>query len=83
MAAEPSESANNPRAQNYLGALYFDGRGVTKDLDEAVKWFRGSALQGNAQACKNLGTCYEAGLGVAKDQTKAVELFRQAVEGGR
>ncbi len=35
LAALPSESANNPRAQNYLGALYYEGRGVTRDVDEA------------------------------------------------
>lgn len=83
LAADPSESANNPRAQNYLGALFYEGRGVAKDLTEAVKWFRRGARQGNAQACQNLGVCYQAGLGVSKDIPKAVELFRQAVEGGR
>lgn len=83
LAAEPSESANNPRAQNYLGVLFYEGQGVTKDLGEAVKWFRRGARQGNAQACQNLGICCQAGLGVAKDLPKAMELFRQAVEGGR
>lgn len=83
MAADPSESANNPRAQNYLGTLFYEGRGVTRDLSEAVKWFRRGARHGNVQACQNLGICYQAGLGVTKDMPKAVELFRQAVEGGR
>ncbi|CAM9762619.1 unnamed protein product, partial [Sphacelaria rigidula] len=74
---------NNPRAQNYLGALFFDGRGVTKDLQEAVKWFRHSSRQGNAQACQNLGICHQAGLGLPKDLPKAEGLFRQAVAGGK
>ncbi|CAN0563899.1 unnamed protein product, partial [Ectocarpus sp. 12 AP-2014] len=26
-----ADSANNPRAQNYLGMLFYEGRGVTKD----------------------------------------------------
>ncbi|CBJ48727.1 Sel1 domain-containing protein [Ectocarpus siliculosus] len=82
LAAHPSESANNPRAQNYLGTLFYEGRGVTKDRDEAVKWFRLSARQGFPQACQNLGMCYQTGAGVEKDLPKAVELFRQAVEGG-
>lgn len=34
LAAVPSESANNPRAQNYLGRLFHEGRGVTRDKDE-------------------------------------------------
>lgn len=83
LAADPSESANNARAQNYLGTLFYEGRGVAKDLQEAVKWFRRSARQGNAQACQNLGICHQAGLGVPKDMPKAAQLFRQAVEGGR
>ncbi|CAB1120360.1 unnamed protein product [Ectocarpus sp. CCAP 1310/34] len=82
LAAHPSESANNPRAQNYLGTLFYEGRGVTKDRDEAVKWFRLSARQGFPQACQNLGMCYQTGAGVEKDLPKAVQLFRQAVEGG-
>ncbi|CAM9328628.1 unnamed protein product [Ectocarpus sp. 12 AP-2014] len=82
LAAHPSESANNPRAQNYLGTLFYEGRGVTKDRGEAVKWFRLSARQGFPQACQNLGMCYQTGAGVEKDLPKAVELFRQAVEGG-
>lgn len=83
LAAEISDAANNSRAQNYLGALFFEGRGVARDLGEAVKWFRRSARQGNVKACQNLGTCYEVGLGVPKDIPKAMELFRRAVEGGR
>lgn len=83
LAAEPSESANNPRAQTYLGTLFYEGRGITQDHDEAVKWFRRGARQGNHQACQNLGICYQTGTGVAKDLPKAVELFRQAVEAGR
>lgn len=82
-AADPSESANNARAQNYLGTTFFEGRGVARDLEEAVKWFQRGARQGNVEACQNLGTCYEAGLGVAKDVPKAIELFRRAVQGGR
>lgn len=34
------------RAQFYLGSFYYDGNGVTKDLDEAEKWIRKAAEQG-------------------------------------
>ncbi|CAM9389724.1 unnamed protein product, partial [Pylaiella littoralis] len=82
LAAHPSEAANSPRAQNYLGTLFYEGRGVTRDTDKASRWFRLSARQGFPQACQNLGICYQAGVGVVKDLPKAVGLFRQAVEGG-
>jgi TPR repeat protein len=51
-------------AQNYLGSLYYEGRGVRQDNREAARWFKRSAKQGLASACNNLGLCYEAGAGV-------------------
>jgi TPR repeat protein len=50
--------------QNYLGSLYYEGRGVQQDNREAARWFKRSAKQGLASACNNLGLCYEAGAGV-------------------
>ena len=37
-------------AQFHLGRMYLDGKGVPKDLEEAVKWFRKAADQGDALA---------------------------------
>ena len=34
--------------------MYRDGAGVVKDADEAQKWFRKAADQGNEEARKNL-----------------------------
>ena len=33
-----------------LGYCYEDGEGLPQDLAEAVKWYRKSAVQGNAYA---------------------------------
>ena len=33
-------------AQNNLGFCYEDGRGVSKDLNEAIEWYRKAAQQG-------------------------------------
>ena len=46
------------RAQNALGIMYADGRGVPQDAAEAVRWFRLAAEQGNANAQANLGLRY-------------------------
>ena len=47
--------------------MYDNGRGVTQDYNEAVKWYRKAAEQGNARAQRALGIMYRYGYGVAKD----------------
>ena len=41
-------------AQSYLGIMYQEGQGVEQDLEEAIKWYRLAASQGDATAQKNL-----------------------------
>ena len=69
-------------AQYYLGYCYYNGKGVTQDYTEAVKWYRKAAEQGNAQAQCNLGYCYKYGKGVTQDYTEAVKWYRKAAEQG-
>jgi S1-C subfamily serine protease len=58
------------------------GDGVTKDNNEAVKWWRKAAQQGHPNAQCNLGVCYARGDGVAKDAVEAVKWYRKAAEQG-
>jgi TPR repeat protein len=55
---------------------------VSKDLEEAVKWFRKAAEQGDMEAQYNLGLCYEQSEGVANDLKEAVKWYRQSAEQG-
>ena len=50
---------------------YNFGYGVTKDLKEAVKWYRLSANQGNASAQYWVGYSFYYGLGVDEDSAEA------------
>ena len=54
-----------------MGNAYNNGEGVAKDQQEAVRWFRMAAEQGDAEAQYNLGLSYANGEGVAKDQGDA------------
>ena len=69
-------------AQFNLGWCYANGKGVEKDLSEAVRWYRKAARQGFAMAEFNLGTCYATGRGIEKDIDEAVKWTRKAAEQG-
>ena len=70
------------RAQNSLGIMYSNGRGVSQDDAEAVKWYRKAAKQGNASAQNNLGWMYDNGRGVSQDYGEAVKWYRKAAKQG-
>lgn len=74
--------AGNAEAQYRVGQSYAEGRGVTRDLAEAVKWFREAAEQENALAQDRLGVCFFLGKGVEYDAAEAVKWFRRAADRG-
>ncbi len=51
--------------------MYDNGRGVTQDYAEAVRWYREAADQGLAAAQFNLGLMYYNGQGVTQDYAEA------------
>ena len=69
-------------AQNALGEAYYDGKGVTENLTEAVKWFTKAAEQENAKAEYNLGNCYYYGYGVYENYGEAEKWYTKAAEQG-
>ena len=69
-------------AQVRLGACYFHGHGVARDLHRAVEYFRKAAEQGYAAAQNSLGWCYQNGQGVPQDYAQAVQWYRKAAEQG-
>src|SRR5712692_2733388 len=54
----PLADQGNADAQFILGKMYWEGQGVLKDSDQAIKWFKLSAAQGNADAQFYLGSFY-------------------------
>ena len=63
------------KAQYLLGDMYRDGKGVTKDSAEAVKWYRKSADQGNVEAQVRVGF-------LSKDSAEQVKWLRMAADQG-
>ena len=51
--------------------MYAKGRGVPKDDQLAIDWYRKAAGQGSVKAQYNLGEIYSKGVGVPKDNQQA------------
>jgi uncharacterized protein len=54
-------------AQNNLGVMYKDGKGVAENFKAATKWFRLAAEQGNVNSQYQLGWIYTVGTGSKQD----------------
>ena len=65
-------------AQFRYAEMLRDGRGVAKNVREAVTWTRKAADGGLAAAQCQMGLFYMNGLGVDRDEDKAVEWLNKA-----
>jgi TPR repeat protein len=72
--------AGDPNAQNELGLLYSEGRGLPQNYLEAKDWFKKAAEQGHADAQVNLGTLYSLGRGAPYSDHMALFWFQKAAE---
>lgn len=76
MAAENGSA----QAEADLGAIFYHGTLVKKDIPESLKWFRRAAEHGHSGAQYSLGTYYLKGERVAHNYAEAFRLFRLSAE---
>jgi len=69
-------------AQNNVGAMYANGKGVPQDYAQAMRWYRKATEQGDAAAEYGVGRMYANGNGVPQDYAQAIGWFRKAAEQG-
>lgn len=69
-------------AQCKLGDCYVKGIGVSRDLNEAMRWYRRSAEQGHAEALLKQGIFYAEGIGGQKDWRAALRCFAKSAKQG-
>jgi TPR repeat protein len=81
-AWQPLAIKGNPVAQNNLGILYLDGKGVKQDTAEAVRYLSLSAASGSSLGQNNLGGLYREGKGVPRDYAKAAQWFTASAAQG-
>jgi hypothetical protein len=81
--AKKQADLGNAEAQNNLGLMYVEGKGVQQDYKEAEKWWLKAAEQGFTSAQYNLGLLYgDDHRGIQQSDTEAAKWFLKAAEQG-
>jgi localization factor PodJL len=76
-------AANGDHSAEYeIAARYADGRGVARNMNEAVRWLERGANMGFAPAQFRLAAIFEKGEGVKKDIGTARKYYLAAAEKG-
>ena len=70
------------RSMASLGLLCSLGRGVSRDVEQALEWWRKGAEAGDGRAMANLAVCYRLGNGVDRNLAQALAWCRKGVEAG-
>ncbi len=78
---ELAEKKYAPAMRN-LGACYEEGRGIEKNLTQALTWYTKAADAGNAPAMLRVGWYYHEGISVKKDAARAFGYFEKAAKAG-
>lgn len=69
-------------AQVFVGAMYLEGNGVSRDPGAALRWYHRAADQGHSGAQFKLAELYAAGVDVAPDDEEAERWLRLAALSG-
>jgi uncharacterized protein len=73
----PFAEKGDTTAQYYLGLMYKEGKGVSRNFKEAAKWIQLVAEKGDATAQYQIAEMHEKGEGVPKSAKKAVRWYRK------
>lgn len=69
-------------SQFSVGVMYYYGKGINQDYEQAAMWFRQAAEHNSADAQFALGGVYLHGEGVEQDYNQAAYWFQQAANQG-
>ena len=77
-----AEGEGDAKAMYCIANMYYEGKGVKKDLKSAFAFYKKSAKLNFSAAQFDLGKLYFYGDGVEKNMVKAAELFKKAADQG-
>lgn len=66
---------SNSDAMVELATRYYNGNGVTKDYEKALKYFEKAETAGNIKGTYGIAKCYFYGRGFKQDYEKAYNIF--------
>jgi len=69
-------------SQFRLGQIYYEGKGVGRNDQEAAAWFLKAAQQNHSEAQFVLATMYEKGAGIGRSEEEAFNWYLQAATQG-
>ena len=69
-------------AQETLCGMFYFGKNVTQNYEQALKWCTKAAEQGDASAQSTLGLMYQNGHGVPKNYKEALKWYIKAAQQG-
>lgn len=75
---QQAAQVGSAKAQNKLGMMLWDGKGLEIDKKTAAMWFFKSAQQGYFYGQINIASAFSMGLGIPQNFSKAVYYFEQA-----
>lgn len=78
----PAAEQGDAAAQYYIASMFRFGKGVKRDRQQSVHWYRRAARQGYAPAQLDLGLKYIKGCGVSMDQVQAYKWLDLAAKQG-
>ena len=79
---EKHAQAGDPVAQRFMGAMYSSGRGVPRNDEYAIDWFKKAATQGDLVSMHDLAVIYARAPGKLRNTGEALKWFRAAAEKG-
>lgn len=77
-----SEAEKNAAGKHLLASMYYQGYGVEKDINKALKLFEQAANENYRPSIANLGVMYAHGDGVKQDYKKAHSYYLKAAKLG-
>jgi hypothetical protein len=78
----PLAEKGDADAQNSVGLMFANGKGLPLDYEQAAEWYRKAASQGLAAAQYNLGVMYFNGRGVPLDYEQAAAWYLKSADQG-
>ena len=79
----PLAQSGDVRAQYALGRLYEKGKGMERDFEQALVWYRKAAEKEHPDSQYRLAVGYAYGLGIKKDEGEALSWLRKAANNGQ